>query len=605
MSASGVKAGEAYGELTLRDRMSAKLDAARERFMRFGQGMAVAGGATLAIAGGAVAAMAGPVQAFVELGGALQDASDRTGVSAEELSALGFAADQAGVSLASLEGAMKGLAKLAFGASSGASAAAETLSALGVSAETFLAASPAERLSLVAEGLSRIEDPGLRSAVAMRALGRSGADLLPMLSQGAAGLDRMRAEAARLGVVLSGEDVAAADELGDSVAGLNAQAKALAFTVGASLVEPLTAGVGVLKEAAAVAIELAKNNKPLVLGFAALAAVGIVAGLAMLGLAGAGFVLSGAITAVTATFAAASAVVAFLASPIGMVVAGVVALTAVTIAGVVAWARWTESGRSAVTYVTSLLGGLLDVGRRTFGGITDAIIAGEWTLALQVAVGGMLVVWRQFQAGLTVAWQTFIGYFSDSWVVLKNAVAFVLAGLPSLMIQPLAQMQQMVVGWANSIASALGFEVQFDGLDALRTLNDDLAASAKRDQVAIVRGAEDELERNRASRREAIAAAGNAVRDAQSDLDELREKAAFRRSQKAAAAAARVPSDSLGGFGLGGVPSMQGGVLGTFSGAVAGLLGRSTPDMARVAENTERAADLLEEIAGKEGIAWE
>ncbi len=38
----------------------------------------------------------GPVHAFSEMGGAMQDASQRTGMSVEALSELGFAAEQSG-----------------------------------------------------------------------------------------------------------------------------------------------------------------------------------------------------------------------------------------------------------------------------------------------------------------------------------------------------------------------------------------------------------------------------------------------------------------------------------------------------------------------------
>ena len=59
------------------------------------------------------------------------------------------------------------------------------------------------------------------------------------------------------------------------------------------------------------------------------------------------------------------------------------------------------------------------------------------------------------------------------------------------------------------------------------------------------------------------------------------------------------------------IEAQPGGVMGTFSASVAGLLGRSTPDIndasKKTAENTGEMKDLLEELLGKasDGLVFE
>jgi hypothetical protein len=89
------------------------------------------------------------------------------------------------------------------------------------------------------------------------------------------------------------------------------------------------------------------------------------------------------------------------------------------------------------------------------------------------------------------------------------------------------------------------------------------------------------------------------------DLEKIRLEAAAGLADKVEKGRKKV---TLGGGGAGGEsPLVQpGGVLGTFSGAIAGMLSRSVPDIQqKIADNTERSADALEEIADQEGLAWE
>ena len=95
------------------------------------------------------------------------EASAATGVSAETLSALGYAAKQTGVDLGALHAGLRGMAKFTAQVAAGNKSALKILDQLGISAASFMAASPEQRLALLADGLRNISDPGLRAALAI------------------------------------------------------------------------------------------------------------------------------------------------------------------------------------------------------------------------------------------------------------------------------------------------------------------------------------------------------------------------------------------------------------------------------------------------------
>ena len=114
---------------------------------------------------------AGAVMRFAEVGASLDDMSQRTGISASELSKLSFAADQSDTSM---EGLQKGLMKmnaLLHDASQGSAGAKSTLDELGMSVGQLNSADAVGKFGMFADALNRIEDPGERAAVAMKVFG--------------------------------------------------------------------------------------------------------------------------------------------------------------------------------------------------------------------------------------------------------------------------------------------------------------------------------------------------------------------------------------------------------------------------------------------------
>lgn len=177
---------------------------------------------------------------FAKSGAAIDDMSKRTGASAEALSQLKYAAEQSGSGLEDVEKGMRKLADVTTEAGRGGKTAALSLDRIGLSAAKLEGLSPEQRLLAVAEGLSKVEDPAERSSLAMDLLGKSGANLLPMMEDGAGGIQKLMTEADKLGLTLTGDQAAAAAGFDDAWAQLTATASGAAKILGAALAPSLT-----------------------------------------------------------------------------------------------------------------------------------------------------------------------------------------------------------------------------------------------------------------------------------------------------------------------------------------------------------------------------
>lgn len=154
----------------------------------------------------------------------LGDMAQRVGVSVEQLSRLGFAAEQSGTDLATLEGGLKGLSKTAVEAQKKGEGAADAFEAIGLSATNADGSlKQTDQLLLeIAEAFSQYEDGAAKSALANKLLSKSGSELIPFLNKGAAGIEELMRKADELGVTISGDAANAADEFNNQLARLAA-----------------------------------------------------------------------------------------------------------------------------------------------------------------------------------------------------------------------------------------------------------------------------------------------------------------------------------------------------------------------------------------------
>lgn len=233
MIGAGIRAGKAFVEFVLGDKkLEGQMASIGKKLTKLGS-IGVAATAPI-LAGFTAAALT-----FANVGSELHDLSTKTGLSVESLSELSFAAQLSGVSLGSIEKAAKNLQKN------------------GIDPKRF---------DEIADSIAAIPDPTARAQAAMQAFGsRSGTALLPLLTE----LPKLRQQARDLGVTLSTEDAAAADELGDALDASKAQLTALVVQIGAAIAGPLTEFLTWSQGMVASVIEFVKENPNMVAAIAA------------------------------------------------------------------------------------------------------------------------------------------------------------------------------------------------------------------------------------------------------------------------------------------------------------------------------------------------
>jgi hypothetical protein len=171
----------------------------------------------------------------------VDDLSKRTGVSTQTLQAYQFAAEQSGVSVETFG---KGVQKLGINlgeAQTGNKGAIKSFADLGLSVQELSRLSPEAAFEAVAAAISQLPGPAQQAAAAVSLFGKSGAELVPVFAEGAGYLAEMRAEAERLGLVLSKDQVQGLATLDDSIGKVSATFKAFQARVTAELAPSLIA----------------------------------------------------------------------------------------------------------------------------------------------------------------------------------------------------------------------------------------------------------------------------------------------------------------------------------------------------------------------------
>lgn len=173
----------------------------------------------------------------IDAGSEINDLSERLGVSTRAIQEFTYAASLSGGSAEDAANGMRNLGRLASEAAGGSKEAAKAFADLGVRATDAAGkARPIEELlPEIADGFSKLEEGPERVAAAMTLLGRSGADLIPVLSQGSKGLEDVYKEAERLGLIVDQNTIGALDAAGDEIGAFKSGLESLKLQFGGQL----------------------------------------------------------------------------------------------------------------------------------------------------------------------------------------------------------------------------------------------------------------------------------------------------------------------------------------------------------------------------------
>jgi hypothetical protein len=420
--AGGIRAGQAFVELFLKNNMTRELDRASGQLQAFGRGV-TAMGEKVAVAGGAItSALGGALHLFAEVGDNLTNVSKRTGASVESLSSLGYAAEQSGVSAEELGHSFAHMSRTLAEAAGGSAEATKALDELGLSVQQLQGLKAEDRFRVIGDRLSKVADPAQRAAAAMGIFGRAGAELLPMFDGGAEGLARLEARARELGLVMSGADAASARTFSVAFRDLMLVLRQSAIQIGAALAPELTRLVGWLTKGAVTVLNFVKENKQLILTVAGIAAGVTAAGAALAALGGAASAIGAAFAGLSSIVGAATAVLTALLTPIGLVVTALTAITAAVL-------YFTGAGGKALGWLGEQAVVVAAKVTEAWGGIKDALSAGDLALAAKVAWTAIRAAALENTVGIQKAW---VNLSSDVQVVWAEVVAFVTKGFVTL-----------------------------------------------------------------------------------------------------------------------------------------------------------------------------
>ena len=451
-SAKGIRAGKAFVEIFADDsRLMRGLKAARQKLSAFGAGVRAAGLKMM----GAGAAIAAPMMAAAKSaansGAAIYEMSKRTGMSVPNLSALAYASEMTGASMENVEVAVKKMQKALFEAAQGGEKAQEAFALLGLSVEDLAKLNPDQQFALIAKKLSAIQDPAIKSGLALELFGRSGTDLIPMMEN----LESLSGDAAKLGLIKTDQSAKDAKDFSDILKILGFAVKSVVNAIGSALMPLLKQFAIKIIDAVLTVRNFIREHKELVVTIfqVAAAVMGIGAGLVALsyiftGLASAVGVVSTVFGVAQTIITATVAVIGAMLTPIGLVVTAIVGLGAYFLYA-------SGAAGKAADWLGGAFATVAEDAKASFGAISNALAGGDIVAAAKVlwaqlkmwweqgtgwisdiwngallwmkqvffeAVGGWRIIFEEMGHGLTVAWIETTAFLSNTWERFTTAL---------------------------------------------------------------------------------------------------------------------------------------------------------------------------------------
>lgn len=263
-------------------RLERDLSKARQDMTAWGRSMSrIATGVGAAIAGAiSVSAFTGMVKGTLDAADSMAKLSQSTGVAVEDLTAYRHAAELSGTNVETVAQSLGRLSKNMADTARDTGQARESFRALGIAVVNSDGAlrSSDEVMGDIADRFASMQDGAQKSALAMEIFGRSGTQLIPMLNQGRGGLEEMRKEAARLGLVLSTETAQAAERINDNFTRLNGAIRGARTNIVAGMLPTLENLTNMMVEASSSTDDMAAASETLSTALKLLASGGLIVG---------------------------------------------------------------------------------------------------------------------------------------------------------------------------------------------------------------------------------------------------------------------------------------------------------------------------------------
>ena len=203
----------------------------------FGRGVMTYGSKMMAFAGMGLAGVTYVTKRFIDLGDALNKMSARTGATVEWLSAMSFGAERSGATIETLEQAIRKLNKAIAEAQQGNRTPYEVFRRLRIdpSSMEFRSMDAGAQFELVARKLHEVQSQAEKTRLAMALFEEGGVMLLPLLGD----IDKLKAKARELGIIMTKEQADTAAALLDAWTNFKYQLNAIFMSLGEAIAPAL------------------------------------------------------------------------------------------------------------------------------------------------------------------------------------------------------------------------------------------------------------------------------------------------------------------------------------------------------------------------------
>lgn len=188
-----------------------------------------------------VGMFAGWVKSAIDAADKLDDMAEKTGIAAKQLSALKYAGEVTGTPLDSLSKGILKLSQNMASAASGSKAQADAFRVLGISVKNADGSlRDSDRvLGEVADKFVSFRNGPAKAALAIELFGKAGAEMIPLLNQGAEGISELKDEAEAFGLVIGNDVAKAAADFNDNLTRMQLASEGFATSVAAQVLPTL------------------------------------------------------------------------------------------------------------------------------------------------------------------------------------------------------------------------------------------------------------------------------------------------------------------------------------------------------------------------------
>ena len=189
----------------------------------------------------ATAAFALAIKSTISYGVEVDKVRKITGMTAETITSLAYAAEQEHTSLDALQTGWRRLSRAMSDADEGLAESKRTFDALGISIydnEGQLKSMESMTLE-ISDAFAGMQNDTKKAALAQELFGRSGSEMIPFLEMGAEKIRDLQEVAVELGIVMSDEMVDNSKQFGDQMTFMSFALKGVAVSLGTELLPPL------------------------------------------------------------------------------------------------------------------------------------------------------------------------------------------------------------------------------------------------------------------------------------------------------------------------------------------------------------------------------